>query len=71
MKIAEIRELSTVELNEKVYELKQELLALRFQHATGQLENGNKIAESRRRRHARNNIDNRRRRTFRQYRKRT
>ena len=43
MKIAEIRELSTVELNEKVYELKQELLALRFQHATGQLENGNKI----------------------------
>ena len=47
MKIAEIRELSTVELNEKVYELKQELLALRFQHATGQLENGNKITEIR------------------------
>lgn len=47
MKIAEIRELSTVELNEKVYELKQELLALRFQYATGQLENGNKITEIR------------------------
>ena len=47
MKIAEIRELSTTELNEKVYELKQELLALRFQHATGQLENGKKITEVR------------------------
>ena len=47
MKIAEIRELSTPELNEKVYELKQELLALRLQHATGQLENGKKITEIR------------------------
>lgn len=47
MKIAEIRELSTQELNEKVYELKQELLTLRFQHATGQLENGKKITEIR------------------------
>ncbi len=47
MKIAEIRELSTTELNEKVYELKQELLSLRFQHATGQLENGKKITEIR------------------------
>ena len=37
MKLNEIRELSTDELNEKVYELKQELLSLRFQHATGQL----------------------------------
>ena len=47
MKLAEIRELPTEELNAKVYELKQELLSLRFQHATGQLENGNKIAEIR------------------------
>ena len=47
MKIAEIRELSTTELNEKVYELKQELLSLRFQHATGQIENGKKITEIR------------------------
>ena len=45
MKLNEIRELSTDELNEKVYELKQELLSLRFQHATGQLENGKKITE--------------------------
>ena len=47
MKLNEMRELSTDELNEKVYELKQELLSLRFQHATGQLENGKKITELR------------------------
>ena len=47
MKLNEIRDLSTDELNEKVYELKQELLSLRFQHATGQLENGKKITELR------------------------
>ena len=47
MKLNEIRELSTDELNEKVYELKQELWSLRFQHATGQLENGKKITELR------------------------
>lgn len=47
MKLNEIRELSTEELEDKVYELKQELLALRFQHATGQLENGKKITEIR------------------------
>ncbi len=47
MTIQEIRELSTADLNTKVYELKQELLALRFQHATGQLENGKKITEIR------------------------
>ena len=47
MKLNEIRELSTDELNEKVYEIKQELLSLRFQHATGQLENGKKITELR------------------------
>ena len=43
MKISEIRELTNEELASKAYELKQELLALRFQHATGQLENGKKI----------------------------
>ena len=30
-----------------VYELKQELLTLRFQQATGQLDNGKKITEVR------------------------
>lgn len=43
MKLSEIRELQTTELQEKVYELKQELLTLRFQQATGQLDNGKKI----------------------------
>lgn len=47
MKLAEIKELSNTELANKVYELKQELLTLRFQHATGQLENGKKITEIR------------------------
>ena len=40
MKIAkEMRELSELELNEKVSDLKQELFNLRFQHAVNQLEN--------------------------------
>ena len=43
MKLSEIRELQTTELQEKVYELKQELLTLRFQQATGQFDNGKKI----------------------------
>lgn len=47
MKINEIRELSSAELLEKVNELKQELLTLRFQQASGQLENGKKITEAR------------------------
>ena len=48
MKIEEVRELSTEELVNKAYELKQELLTLRFQHAPGQLENGKKLTEVRR-----------------------
>ena len=47
MKINEIREYSSAELVEKVNELKQELLTLRFQQATGQLDNGKKITEAR------------------------
>ncbi len=47
MKINEIREYSSAELTEKVNELKQELLTLRFQKATGQLDNGKKITEVR------------------------
>lgn len=39
MKINEIRELSTAEMVEKEKEFKQELFNLRFQLATGQLEN--------------------------------
>lgn len=38
MKLSEIRELNTSELNEKVYQLKEELFNLRRKQAVGQLE---------------------------------
>lgn len=47
MKLAEIKVLQDAELVQKVYDLKQELLTLRFQQATGQLDNGKKITEVR------------------------
>lgn len=39
MKPSDIRELSELELNEKLRDLKAELFNLRFQHAINQLEN--------------------------------
>ncbi|MDR7857635.1 50S ribosomal protein L29 [Tissierella sp.] len=39
MKVKEVRQLSEVELNNKLSELKTELFNLRFQLATGQLDN--------------------------------
>ena len=45
MKINEIRELNSEEQKEKLASLKEELFNLRFQHATGQLENPMKIKE--------------------------
>ncbi|HEY5555795.1 50S ribosomal protein L29 [Acetobacterium sp.] len=45
MKPIEIRELTTVELETKLGDLKVELFNLRFQHATGQLENPMRIKE--------------------------
>ena len=45
MKIKEIRELNPAELDQKLVSLKEELFNLRFQHATGQLENPMKIRE--------------------------
>lgn len=39
MKIEEIRSLETEQLQGKVKELKQDLFTMRFQQATGQLEN--------------------------------
>ena len=45
MKVNDIRNLSAAELNTKVSELKEELLNLRFQLATGQLENPMRIRE--------------------------
>ena len=45
MKINEIRDLSTAELEAKLQEFKQELFNLRFQMATGQCENPMKIRD--------------------------
>ena len=47
MKVNEIRNLSTAELNEKIVSLREELFNLRFQLATGQLENPMRIHEVR------------------------
>ena len=44
-KVKEIRNLSTAEMDEKVAGLKEELFNLRFQLATGQLENPMRIRE--------------------------
>lgn len=47
MEIDEIRKLSDKELSDKVYELKGELMSLRFQQKTGNLDNGSKIHDTR------------------------
>ena len=39
MKISKMREMSSQELNDRIAELKSELFNLRFQQATGQLQN--------------------------------
>lgn len=44
MKAKEIKELSAVELNDKLKQLKAELFNLRFQHAINQLENPMRIS---------------------------
>ena len=45
MKVNEIREMSAEEQSLKIASLKEELFNLRFQHATGQLENPMRIKE--------------------------
>ena len=47
MKVKELRELSTEQLEKKLAELKSELFNLRFQLAINQLENPNRISEVR------------------------
>ena len=47
MKVKEIRELSTEEINNKLVETKQELFNLRFQQATGNLEKPSRIRDLR------------------------
>jgi large subunit ribosomal protein L29 len=48
MDTKELRGLTDVELTEKVQQLKQELFNLRFQLATGRIENPMRIRQSRR-----------------------
>lgn len=43
MKIAEFRELTSQELEEKIYSLKEELFNLRRRKAVGQLEHGEEV----------------------------
>ena len=47
MKVKEIRELSSTEINEKIVSCKEELFNLRFQQATGNLEKPSRIKELR------------------------
>ena len=48
MKVNEIRDLSPDERVDKIKSLKEELFNLRFQHATGQLENPMRIRDVKR-----------------------
>ena len=47
MKVKEIRELSTEEIQKKLVETKEELFNLRFQQATGTLEKPSRIRDLR------------------------
>ena len=47
MKVKEIRDLTTEEINTKLFEAKQELFNLRFQQATGNLEKPSRIRDLR------------------------
>ena len=48
MKASEIRDLGVDEMLRKLDDLKQELFNLRFQHETGQLENPQKMKQTKR-----------------------
>lgn len=48
MKASEIREMNLDEMQRKVNDLKEELFNLRFQHEIGQLENPNKMKQTKR-----------------------
>ena len=45
MKVNEIRNLTTEEINKKIEEIKEELFNLRFQQASGNLEKPSRIRE--------------------------
>ena len=48
MKANEVRKMSSADLEKKLIELKKDLFQLRLQHATNQLDNPLKIAETKR-----------------------
>ena len=48
MKANEVRKMSSADLEKKLGELKKDLFQLRLQHATNQLDNPLKIAETKR-----------------------
>jgi large subunit ribosomal protein L29 len=48
MKASEIRDMSMEEMQRKLGDLKQEFFNLRFQHETGQLENPQKMKQTKR-----------------------
>ncbi len=48
MKAAELRDLSEAELREHVVTARRELFGLRFQHATGELDNTSSLGQARR-----------------------
>jgi large subunit ribosomal protein L29 len=48
MKAKEIRDLSTDEMRQRLVETKEELFNLRFQNATGQLDNYKRLGDLRR-----------------------
>jgi large subunit ribosomal protein L29 len=47
MKTTEVREMNLEEMQRKVNDLKEELFNLRFQHEIGQLENPNRMKQTR------------------------
>jgi large subunit ribosomal protein L29 len=47
MNVAEVRELDVEELQQRIAQTRRELFNLRFQHATGQLENTGQLKEVR------------------------
>ena len=48
MKASEVRAMSVAQLNEKLDALKKDLFMLRMQHATNQLDNPQKLVETKR-----------------------
>ncbi|MBO6266614.1 MAG: 50S ribosomal protein L29 [Oscillospiraceae bacterium] len=48
MKASEVRSMSVAELNTKLDSLKKDLFLLRMQHATNQLDNPQKLVETKR-----------------------